>query len=625
MEYDAQQRLSRVSHFFGYATENGTALGELHAAYTYNTTQGTLSKLTLSPATQTELSTAPVYDNYGRLVSQETRAKTPMSGSLVNIFYRKVSYTYVTSGAQGSARVASYSVMRGTGYATATAAGTYYYTYDANGNITQVSDGSSVLYRYTYDSLDQLTREDNAVLNKSFVYAYDTAGNITSKTTYAYTTGTLGTALSTQSYTYGDAAWGDLLTQLSKDGSVTATMIYDSVGNPIRIEKDATTGVNLTWNGRRLMAYTGYGTNTTSVSYTYNDEGIRTSKTVNGVRHDYLLDGSRIISETWAEHTMLYLYDETGAPFGLGYRNTSYEEGLYEYFFFEKNLQGDVIAIYNAYGTRAATYNYDAWGNCTVTDLNYFLEIHSFIVQANPFRYRGYYYDTDTGLYYLQSRYYNPEWGRFISFDNVGVLSTTPEGLTDKNLYAYCDNNPIIRVDNGGEIWNILIGAGIGALVGATVSFANQLKEANNIDCLKTGEFWAHVGIAAGVGAISGGLAASGAGLAAQVLVNAGLGAVSAWADTAVEDKGNTSKGTYALKIAEGATMGAMAGFLGGKGTASKHVRNSFYRVLKNGNWSYYFSQINEQAIRDGLKAIPGILRATIPTVTKSFIKSRIQ
>ena len=262
-----------------------------------------------------------------------------------------------------------------------------------------------------------------------------------------------------------------------------------------------------------------------------------------------------------------------------------------------------------------ASYVYDAWGNHEIT-----LNTNN-IANINPIRYRSYYYDTETGLYYLQTRYYDPQTGRFINADTTDVITTTITEFFDKNLYAYCDNNPVARKDDGGEIWNILIGATVGAVVGAVVEAATQLID--DPDSWKTGEFWGHVGIAAGIGAISGGLAASGAGLASQVVTNAVLGAASATVNAAIDGEKKVSG--YISKATEGAVFGAIGGRLGGKGTASKHITNSFKRVINNGNWSYYFSQINTQAVRDGVKSISSILKATLPNVLKTSIKAGVK
>ncbi len=288
------------------------------------------------------------------------------------------------------------------------------------------------------------------------MYAYDNAGNITSKAKYAFTTGTLGTATETESFTYSSSTWGD---KLLSDGY--NTIEYDAIGNPIRIGYYEGgywySGYDLTWQGRQLVSYTPFDEVTgdtsgqTSVSYTYNADGIRTSKTVNGVEHRYHLDGTQIVSETWTtgttEHLIVYIYDENGAPIGLRYRTNSYAADTYDSYFFDKNLQGDIVAIYNASGTKIGSYTYDAWGNCTViTNASTVLDVN-ILTTYNPFRYRGYYFDVETQWYYLQSRYYNPDWCRFL---NADVYISTGQGLLGYNMFAYCRNNPVSRKDRLG-------------------------------------------------------------------------------------------------------------------------------------------------------------------------------
>ena len=139
------------------------------------------------------------------------------------------------------------------------------------------------------------------------------------------------------------------------------------------------------------------------------------------------------------------LYDASGAPIGMMYRTTSYAKDVWDTFWYEKNLQGDIIAIYNASGTKIATYTYtDAWGNFTVSYSN---GGGSTGAQYNPFRYRGYYYDTDLGMYYLQSRYYDAKICRFISADGY---TSTGQGILGNNMFAYCNNDPVNRVDING-------------------------------------------------------------------------------------------------------------------------------------------------------------------------------
>ena len=304
---------------------------------------------------------------------------------------------------------------------------------------------------------------NSAIFSFLKIYSYDNAGNFLSKATYSFSTGTLGTALSTQTYAYDTGVWGDRLTSY---GGWNVT--YDEIGNPTHIggiteDPDSIAwGKELEWEGRLLTKigeYPDYGQLDYEISYTYNADGIRTSKTYLGITHSYELNGTRILSERIYDSslgddvTLQYIYDESGAPVGLRYRdNTTYGVDEFDYFWYEKNLQGDVIAIYTEAGVKIGTYDYDAWGNCTAKGNSFsFLSVeYQILHNYNPFRYRGYYYDTETGWYYLQSRYYNPEWGRFISADGYVATGT---GILGHNMFAYCDNNPVNRADPTGMFW----------------------------------------------------------------------------------------------------------------------------------------------------------------------------
>ena len=156
------------------------------------------------------------------------------------------------------------------------------------------------------------------------------------------------------------------------------------------------------------------------------------------------------MAEEWGNHLVLYLYDAEGTPIGMQYRNTSYAENVFDTYWFEKNLQGDIVAVYNQAGTKLIAYTYDAWGNASITYSN---GGASTTATYNPFRYRGYYFDSESGFYYLNSRYYDPAIGRFITADKFSTIKASSFELTDKNLYAYCDNNPVTRTDNGGAFW----------------------------------------------------------------------------------------------------------------------------------------------------------------------------
>ncbi|MGM9680919.1 MAG: RHS repeat-associated core domain-containing protein, partial [Eubacteriales bacterium] len=237
-------------------------------------------------------------------------------------------------------------------------------------------------------------------------------------------------------YTYGNANWGDLLTAYRG-----TTITYDSIGNPLSYYNGS--GYTFTWTGRRLTSAV-HGSNT--ITYTYNDEGIRTSKTVSGVEHIYHLDGSLIVAEEWDNKLCIYLYDADGSPIGMQYRSKTMAEGVFYTFWFEKNLQGDIVAVYNESGVKVYSYSYDAWGNVLITR-NSATGTNGYAVY-NPFYYRGYYRDSETGFYYLQSRYYDPQVGRFINAD--GQLNG---GLLGYNLFAYCGNNPVMNVDPDGHAW----------------------------------------------------------------------------------------------------------------------------------------------------------------------------
>ena len=181
--------------------------------------------------------------------------------------------------------------------------------------------------------------------------------------------------------------------------------------------------------------------------FAYNADGILTSKTIGGQEHRYLLNGSQIVAEELGIYCLVYLYDENGAPIGMQYRTQSMAVGEFQDYFFEKNLQGDIVAIYNAAGKKIGTYTYDAWGNFTFSTASDATTVEKRIVRTyNPFRYRGYYYDTETKLYYLQNRYYNPETGRFLNVD-----SCLYSHMLGYNLYLYCHNNPVNYYDPKGD------------------------------------------------------------------------------------------------------------------------------------------------------------------------------
>ena len=169
---------------------------------------------------------------------------------------------------------------------------------------------------------------------------------------------------------------------------------------------------------------------------TYDANGMRTQRKSSSATYSYIYNGSRLTQMTYEGNTLYFAYDASGTPMSVTYNGTIY--------YYATNLQGDIIAILNTNGTAVVTYTYDAWGNPLTTEGS----LASTLGTHNPLRYRGYVYDTETGLYYLQSRYYSPTMGRFINGDDPAYLGV--KGLLSYNLFAYCNNNPVMGYDPGG-------------------------------------------------------------------------------------------------------------------------------------------------------------------------------
>ena len=193
-----------------------------------------------------------------------------------------------------------------------------------------------------------------------------------------------------------------------------------------------------------------------NISYKYTDGGIRKNKTVNGQTTEYLLNGGEILQERRGNGDILtFARDESGSIIAVEYYSETTD--LISYYYYIKNLQGDVIGISDREGNTVAEYRYDSWGRLlSVRDGagNDISENAGHIANINPIRYRGYYYDSETGFYYLQSRYYDPETRRFLNAD--GYVSTG-QGMTGNNMFAYCGNNPVMYTDPSGELFGFAI------------------------------------------------------------------------------------------------------------------------------------------------------------------------
>ena len=209
--------------------------------------------------------------------------------------------------------------------------------------------------------------------------------------------------------------------------------------------------------------------------------------------------GTQLISEIFGAEIVTYFYDASGRPIGMRYMNTDDSFALEHYFYFELNIFGDIVAVYDEEYNKILSYSYDAWGNFTTTVHTTDTE-KAYKAQCNSLTYRGYYYDEETNLYYLQTRYYSPELCRFISADSVDYLD--PDSITGLNLFAYCGNDPVNFVDPSGHmaVWlsGIIISAVIGVVIGAV--YGGFTAKANDQKVLDGALIGAGAGALMGVG-----------------------------------------------------------------------------------------------------------------------------
>ncbi len=409
--YDASNRLTKQSWY--------NAGGVTTMSYAYSTTTGLLSSLNAT-----------------------------VQNSSIPVTYTYQGANQLRSKAIGSVMTKAYNFGTSSGYRTALPNfvnyrdpdGNLIYgdycVYDGNGRIVSIADSgntSSVRATYGYDEQGQLTSA--AVGGTRYAYTYDTAGNLITKTDG-------GTS---HSYTYGNGAWRDLLT--AYDGK----SITYSGGNPTKYYNGST----FTWTQGRKLATAKVGN--TNISYTYDMAGVRSSKTVGSTTYKYTTLSGLVTRQTGGNATIDFVYDESNQPLAMKYNGKVY--------YYVLNAQGDVVRIVDGSRNVVASYSYDPWGKL--------LSSSGTLANVNPLRYRGYYYDSETGFYYLQSRYYDPEIGRFINADSYA--STDATGLLSTNMFAYCENDPVNKSDPTGEVAPILIAMAGGALVGIAEQFMTDV------------------------------------------------------------------------------------------------------------------------------------------------------
>ena len=492
--YDASNRLTKQSWY--------NVGGTTTMSYAYSTTTGLLTSLNAT----VQNSSIPVTYTYQG--ANQLRSK-----AIGSVMTKAYNYCYNEDGGYRAAlpnyvnyRDSSSNLIYGDNC-----------HYDSNGRLVKILDsGSSTTTRaiYGYDQQGQLTSA--TVGGTRYTYTYDTAGNIQSKKVGSTTT----------NYTYGNSAWRDLLTAYN-GGSITY-----SGGNPTKYYDGST----FTWTQGRRLATAKVGS--TNISYTYDMAGVRSSKTVGSTKYDFTTLSGLVTRQTGGGKTIDFVYDENNQPLAMKYNNTLY--------YYVLNAQGDVVRIVNSSRSVVASYTYDPWGKI--------ISSSGTLADINPLRYRGYYYDAETGFYYLQSRYYDPEIGRFINADSYA--STDATGLLSTNMFAYCENDPVNKSDPSGEAFS-LITIAVGATVGALVNAAGTA-----LSNVAAGKDWNDgIGLALLSGAVFGAVSTISMNPAARLAISAVASAAESVYDQ-VKNDGSVNLGRLTADVAVG-TISGYKGYIG--------------------------------------------------------------
>jgi len=375
----------------------------------------------------------------------------------------------------------------------------YQMTYDDRGNISAIVQDGETAFRYEYDDANQLVREDNLANGNSTVYTYDAGGNMTNRTRYPFTLeDEFGEATSSEDFVY----YGDILLGTADEELEIA---YDEIGNALNWQGGScyTAGGNsfldmqvngaFEWEGRNLARASGTGTLfgtpvTGELEYRYDADGLRTDKIIEmtpgtatepvNIHYQYIWDNGRFMGyyinipamegalspqegggllEMGGSFVMRIIYSDNGEALGYAYVlfDSDGSAIMTDCVWYIKNVLGDVQGLYSEnLKLLGAYYTYDAWGMPTMHKSEELCgfegQIQFLIFQiTNQLTYRGYFYDFETGLYYLQSRYYSPTMCRFINADKHFDTGT---GVLGTNMYIYCDNNPIAWTDHSGEL-----------------------------------------------------------------------------------------------------------------------------------------------------------------------------
>lgn len=468
-------------------TDNGatadTSADDTTYYYTYDT-MGRIISCQMCQGAEVLLQTHLEYDDYNRIKTQswqmgtesykETFQYSQKDGSLQSIttagggnsirltydplqrlsqcdnglFKRTYAYRDI-SGAQTTSQVKELGYSNLSGDLSKLA---FRYKYDEMGRIaSNKKTGDFDEDAYYYDELGQLTEAmiQYGGAHLGYSYSYDGAGNLQRVHAQSDFIETFGY---TNTYTYGNSSWHDLLTgfnrqpiwyegqSLNPDGTVSGT---PKSGNPIGYYNG--TRWNFQWSEGRNLSKATSSEDNISLSFVYDAHGLRTKKTVSAQNtheeHSYIYASGKLLRETITDNnvakTLDFRYDNFGFPYALLYNNGSSTATYY----YITNLQGDVMYLVDSKGNQVAEYIYDPYGKV--------LSSSGTMAEINPLRYRGYYQDDESELYYLQSRYYDPATCRFINSD---TYTSTGIGILGNNMFAYCNNNPVINRDSTGAV-----------------------------------------------------------------------------------------------------------------------------------------------------------------------------
>jgi len=516
---------------------------------------------------------------------------------------------------------------------------TYEYAYDASGQLAKQTSTAGEEYNYEYDSLGRLIRSNeynDGEFEQRTEHIYDASDRLTKQSwynaggtttmSYAYSTTTgLLTSLNVTvqnssipvTYTYQGTnqlrskAIGSVMTKAynycyNEDGGYRAALpnyvnYRDSSSNLIY-------GDNCHYdsNGRLVKILDSGSSTTTRAIYGYDQQGQLTSAMVGGTSYTYTYDTagniqSKKVGSTTTNYTygnsawrdLLTAYNGGSITYSGGNPTKYYDGSTFTW------TQGRRLATAKV-GSTNISYTYDPWGKI--------ISSSGTLADINPLRYRGYYYDSETGFYYLQSRYYDPEIGRFINADSYA--STDATGLLSTNMFAYCENDPVNKSDPSGEAFSLItiaVGATVGALVNAAGTAAANILE---------GKDWNDgIGLALLSGAVSGAVSTISMNPAARLAISAVASAAESVYDQ-VKNDGSVNLGRLTADVAIG-TISGCRGYIGNNLTGS---------FVKSGNMlkGQIGNAFKSKNIFDGLKrAGRNYLKRTLKLYKGEFFSVR--